>query len=66
MFVKDHTIKYYLNAGADKDKLVLGIPTYGRSYTLINSDATEIGAPADGKKKNHVKTLKLYLIPSFF
>lgn len=46
--IQDHTIKYYLNAGADKDKLVLGIPTYGRSYTLINSDATEIGSPADG------------------
>ncbi|KAJ2949330.1 hypothetical protein O0L34_g6283 [Tuta absoluta] len=44
----DYTIKYYLDNGADRDKLVLGIPTYGRSYTLFNKDATEIGAPADG------------------
>ncbi|XP_063364583.1 mucin-2 [Cydia amplana] len=44
----DYTIKFYLENGADRDKLVLGIPTYGRSYTLFNPDATEIGAPADG------------------
>jgi len=30
------------------DKVVLGIPTYGRSYTLFNEDATELGSPADG------------------
>ncbi|XP_053610202.1 mucin-2 isoform X2 [Plodia interpunctella] len=44
----DYTIKYYLENGADAHKLVLGIPTYGRSYTLFNPDAFEIGAPADG------------------
>ncbi|XP_050684212.1 mucin-5AC [Leptidea sinapis] len=44
----DYTIKFYLENGADPDKLVLGIPTYGRSYTLFNPDAVEIGSPADG------------------
>lgn len=45
---KDYTVKHYIKMGADRNKLVLGIPTYGRSYTLFNPDATEIGAPADG------------------
>ncbi|XP_017780174.1 PREDICTED: serine-rich adhesin for platelets-like isoform X2 [Nicrophorus vespilloides] len=44
----DHTIKHYMEAGAIGNKLVLGIPTYGRSYTLFNPDANEIGDPADG------------------
>lgn len=48
VILKDYTIKHYLKAGADRSKLVLGIPTYGRSYTLFNPDDNEIGAPADG------------------
>lgn len=41
-------MKFYLNEGAERSKLVLGIPTYGRSYTLLNSESTDIGSPADG------------------
>lgn len=48
MGLQEHTIQHYLKAGAISDKLVLGIPTYGRSYTLFNPDANDIGAPADG------------------
>ncbi|XP_011704054.1 PREDICTED: uncharacterized protein LOC105459591 isoform X2 [Wasmannia auropunctata] len=44
----DYTITYLLEKGASADKVVLGIPTYGRSYTLFNQDATELGSPADG------------------
>lgn len=41
-------MKFYINEGADRNKIVLGIPTYGRSYTLLNEESTEIGAPTDG------------------
>jgi len=44
----DATIKFYLQHGASRDKLVLGIPTYGRSYTLANPDAHGISSPATG------------------
>ncbi|XP_011867182.1 PREDICTED: mucin-4-like [Vollenhovia emeryi] len=44
----DYTITYLLEKGASADKIILGIPTYGRSYTLFNQDATELGSPADG------------------
>ena len=48
LYQQDTTIKFYIKQGARRDKLVLGIPTYGRSYTLINPDAHEIGSPTDG------------------
>ncbi|XP_065215171.1 serine-rich adhesin for platelets-like [Planococcus citri] len=44
----DHTVNHYLKKGVDREKLVLGIPTYGRSYTLFNADSTDLGSPADG------------------
>lgn len=47
-FEQDYSVKYYIKEGADPSKLVLGIPTYGRSFNLLNAEATEIGAPADG------------------
>ncbi|KOX79324.1 Acidic mammalian chitinase, partial [Melipona quadrifasciata] len=44
----DYTVKYLLKKGAVPEKIILGIPTYGRSYTLFNEDATDLGSPADG------------------
>ncbi|XP_072745490.1 uncharacterized protein [Anoplolepis gracilipes] len=44
----DYTINYLLEKGASPDKVILGIPTYGRSYTLFNQEATDLGSPADG------------------
>ncbi|XP_046596940.1 mucin-4 [Neodiprion lecontei] len=44
----DYTIKHLLDVGASPDKIVVGIPTYGRSFTLFNEEATELGSPSDG------------------
>ncbi|KAF7990451.1 hypothetical protein HCN44_000256 [Aphidius gifuensis] len=44
----DFTMNYLLKHDVSSDKIVLGIPTYGRSYTLINDESTEIGSPAEG------------------
>lgn len=37
-----------MEAGADPQKLVVGIPTFGLTFTLANEDYTSIGSPADG------------------
>jgi len=34
--------------GAPKEKLMIGMPTYGRSFTLVDSTKFDIGAPASG------------------
>lgn len=40
-------IKYWLNLGAPKSKLIMGIPLYGRTFTLAGTQ-NGIGAPAIG------------------
>lgn len=50
--VQDFTVKYateyWLDNGCSKDKLVLGIPTYGRGFTLTSSANSDYGAAASG------------------
>ena len=40
-------MSYMLRLGAPASKLVMGIPTFGRSYTLASSK-TDVGAPISG------------------
>ncbi|KAL2090876.1 hypothetical protein ACEWY4_013139 [Coilia grayii] len=43
----ESTVTYWLDKGADADKLLLGFPTYGRTFRLTTS-ATGLGAPSNG------------------
>ena len=42
-------VKYYLSRGMPAGKLLLGIPTYGRSWQLATSSDHGLHAPAVGK-----------------
>jgi chitinase len=47
MFNMEFAANYWVAGGASKAKLVLGMATYGRGFTLSGSD-TGMGAPASG------------------
>jgi chitinase len=40
------TINFWLTNGAPKNKLLLGLPTYGRTFKLVNPSLNQIGSPA--------------------
>ncbi|XP_036765502.2 chitotriosidase-1 isoform X2 [Manis pentadactyla] len=46
-FNVDFAVQQWLQKGAPANKLILGMPTYGRSFTLASSDSG-VGAPATG------------------
>jgi chitinase len=37
---------YWLSNGTPKEKLILGLSTYGRSFKLVDSARTSIGSPS--------------------
>ena len=39
---------YWVSLGAPKDKLVIGLATYGRSFTLSNAAENAVRSPASG------------------
>ncbi|RWS01579.1 Sar s 18 allergen (chitinase-like protein) [Dinothrombium tinctorium] len=41
----DFSVSEWVNRGAAKEKIVVGLPTYGRTFTLANPNLTDIGAP---------------------
>ena len=42
----DFSVGEWHRKGASKEKLVVGLPTYGRTFTLPSGNLTDIGAPA--------------------
>ena len=51
--LQNFTMNYWHELGADKNKLVMGMPMYGQTFTIGSSDEHGIGAPAPrggGKK----------------
>lgn len=47
----DYGVNYWLKNGADGKKLVLGMPLYGRCFTLRNPSINGFNAPTSGKGK---------------
>uniref|UniRef100_I3NG68 chitinase n=1 Tax=Ictidomys tridecemlineatus TaxID=43179 RepID=I3NG68_ICTTR len=47
-FNVDAAVQLWLQKGTPANKLILGMPTYGRSFTLASSSDTGVGAPATG------------------
>ncbi|XP_045429854.1 chitotriosidase-1 isoform X2 [Pipistrellus kuhlii] len=44
----DHAVQLWLQKGTPAGKLVLGVPTYGRTFTLASATDSGVGAPATG------------------
>lgn len=52
----DNAASLWVKLGAPKEKLVIGMPTYGRSFTLANPDKHGPNAPASGGGREGVYT----------
>ncbi|KAF7990200.1 hypothetical protein HCN44_000005 [Aphidius gifuensis] len=44
----DAAVSYWLDQGCPPDKLVVGVPLYGKSWTLADPNNNGVGAPASG------------------
>ncbi|XP_026316169.1 chitinase-3-like protein 1 [Hyposmocoma kahamanoa] len=44
----DVAVEYWLSQGAPPEKLVLGVPAYGRTFDLVNANVNGVRAPSSG------------------
>jgi len=54
--LQDWAANYWVQLGAPKDKLVIGLATYGRCFTLADPAQNGLGAPVVGPCKNGTYT----------
>lgn len=52
----DHAANLWVKLGAPKEKLVIGMPTYGRSFTLADPNKHGVHAAASGGGKEGIYT----------
>lgn len=45
---QNYSVHYWLKQGAPKEKLVLGMPLYGQTFTLQDPGNVRLGAPTSG------------------
>ena len=51
LYLQEYAIQYWIQKGAPKNKLNLGIGTFGLSFTLADASNNGVGAPATGPGK---------------
>lgn len=66
----DYSAREWVKQGAPKEKLLIGMPTYGRSFELVNASQFDVGSPASGGGKpgkftNEAGFLSYYEICNF-
>ena len=49
-------VQEWLRRGCPRRKLIVGLATYGRSFTLLDAQKTEVGAPAIGPGRKALHT----------
>ncbi|XP_071452321.1 chitinase-3-like protein 1 [Hetaerina americana] len=48
-YLNDHaSIQHWIERGVPRQKLILGVPSYGRTWTLMSMSNSGVGAPARG------------------
>ncbi|XP_017772020.1 PREDICTED: probable chitinase 3 [Nicrophorus vespilloides] len=52
----DHAASLWVKLGAPKEKLIIGMPTYGRTFTLSNLSRYKVNSPASGGGKEGTYT----------
>ena len=47
-FNTNFSINYWIENGADRRKIVMGMPMYGQSFTLVNASNTGLNSKSSG------------------